>query len=225
MSWYEQAANNGHIKAMHNLAVLSVSGNARSANYVTAAKWFTQAAEHGLRDSQYNLGVLYERGLGVAKDLAVAYVWFSLAANQGDIKGAEKRDEVAAKLSGVDLMVGDRRIVSWSAAKADEAANGEAPEPPADQAHHIEPVIVPKGPSTPEPQLMQSSWSTEVTPINATIAEAQRLLAKLGYRPGPADGIPGPRTTAAIRAFEKRIGWPSTGEATKALLEKMAIAI
>lgn len=222
MSWYEQAANNGHIKAMHNLAVLSVNGNVRTANYLTAAKWFTEAAGHGLRDSQYNLGVLYERGLGVPKDPAMAYVWFSLAANQGDGKGGQKRDQLATRLSGIDLMAADRRIASWTPAKIDEAANSDAPEPPADQAHHIEPFVAPKAAA---PQLMQSSWSAQIASLNLVVAEAQRLLAKMGYRPGPADGIAGPRTAAAVREFEKRLGLPATGAVTKALLEKMAVTL
>lgn len=222
MSWYEQAAKNGHVKAMHNLAVLSVNGNVRSANYITAAKWFTEAAQHGLRDSQYNLGVLYERGLGVSKDPAAAYVWFSLAANQGDVKAAQKRDDLTMRISGVDLMAADRRVTAWTAAKVNEAANSEAPEPPADQARHVDPVLMPKSPA---PQLLQSTWGAQIAPLNAVVAQAQRLLAKLGYRPGPADGISGPRTGAAVRAFEQRIGWPSTGQVTRALLAKMTVAL
>jgi localization factor PodJL len=222
MNWYEQAANKGHIKAMHNLAVLSVNGNVRTANYLTAAKWFAEAAGHGLRDSQYNLGVLHERGLGVPRDLAMAYVWFSLAANQGDVKGAQKRDQLATRLSGINLMAADRRVASWTPAKIDEAANSDAPEPPTDQAHHIEPFVASK---TPIPQLMQSSWSAQIASLNPVVAEAQRLLAKMGYRPGPADGIAGPRTAAAVREFEKRLGLPATGAVTKALVEKMAVTL
>jgi TPR repeat protein len=222
MNWYEQAANKGHIKAMHNLAVLSVNGNVRTANYLTAAKWFAEAAGHGLRDSQYNLGVLHERGLGVPRDLAKAYVWFSLAANQGDVKAAQKRDQLATRLSGLDLMAADRRVASWTPAKVDEAANSDAPEPPTDQAHHVEPFVASKKAT---PQLMQSSWSAQITLLNPIVAEAQRLLAKMGYRPGPADGIAGPRTAAAVREFEKRLGWPATGAVTKALVEKMAVTL
>ncbi len=33
------------------------------------------------------------------------------------------------------------------------------------------------------------------------VREAQRLLAEMGYEPGPADGQPGSRTLAAVRAF------------------------
>lgn len=33
-------------------------------------------------------------------------------------------------------------------------------------------------------------------------AEMQRALARLGYQPGPVDGVVGPRTTAALRQFQ-----------------------
>ena len=43
------------------------------------------------------------------------------------------------------------------------------------------------------------------------IARIQRGLASLGYNPGPADGIFGPKTRAAIRAFQALAGLPVTG--------------
>lgn len=36
-----------------------------------------------------------------------------------------------------------------------------------------------------------------------TTEQIQHLLAYLGYSPGPVDGIPGPKTTAAITAFQR----------------------
>jgi curli biogenesis system outer membrane secretion channel CsgG len=43
------------------------------------------------------------------------------------------------------------------------------------------------------------------------MAEAQRRLAQLGFDPGPADGKPGARTTAAIRAFQRERGLDVNG--------------
>lgn len=54
------------------------------------------------------------------------------------------------------------------------------------------------------------------------IAEAQRLLRQRGYDPGPVDGVPGPRTQAAIRSFQRQAGVPDTGEVTESLIVKMA---
>lgn len=53
------------------------------------------------------------------------------------------------------------------------------------------------------------------------VAAAQRALAALGYDPGPADGVMGARTRAAIVAFQRDRGLPTTGavdEATAAAL-------
>ncbi|NJM35589.1 MAG: SEL1-like repeat protein, partial [Rhodomicrobium sp.] len=224
MKWYEHAAEKGHVKAMHNLAVLSVTGTGRSVNYLTAARWFSKAAEHGLQDSQYNLGILYERGLGVQKDPAAAYHWFSLAAQDGDTKAAQKRGQIALLLSESERNSAEVELAAWKPAAADELVNGNAPEPPAKEERRAEPAIKPKTPVA-DAQLMKANWTTEVSPLNAIVAEAQRLLAKLGYKPGPVDGIAGPKTLTAIRAFEQRLGLPVTGRITEALIAKMAFAL
>ncbi len=48
-------------------------------------------------------------------------------------------------------------------------------------------------------------------PSSAATREIQTLLARLGYDPGPADGLVGRRTAAAIRAFERDRGLAITG--------------
>ena len=222
MVWYRRAAEKGHVKAMHNLAVLSVIGDMRSANYLTAANWFSKAAEHGLKDSQFNLGVLYERGLGVSKDPARAYRWFALAAKQGDDKAAGKRDLLAAELSAEELSAQGQEMTAWTALEIDAEANSKAPEPPVEPAGRRQAAVKPK---TPGPQLIKTAWSTQLTTIDEIAAEGQRLLLKLGYRVGQVDGIVGPRTAAAIRAFEQKIGAPTTGKLTEALVAKMAFLL
>lgn len=47
-------------------------------------------------------------------------------------------------------------------------------------------------PSTSKPSLM--------------VADAQRILTKLGYTPGPIDGKPGPRTEEALATFQRNMG-------------------
>jgi S1-C subfamily serine protease len=43
------------------------------------------------------------------------------------------------------------------------------------------------------------------------VAVVQQLLTALGLNPGPADGVPGPQTEAAVRAFQRAQGLPETG--------------
>jgi membrane-bound lytic murein transglycosylase B len=53
----------------------------------------------------------------------------------------------------------------------------------------------------------------------AGIRELQRLLNRLGYSAGTADGRIGERTRAAIRAFERARGMEVRGRATDVVLE------
>ena len=74
--------------------------------------------------------------------------------------------------------------------------------------------------SGPAPSAAPSSSSALVTAIQA-------LLARLGYDPGPANGVIGLKTNMAISAFQKSIGLPGDGnpsEAVRAQLEKAVAA-
>lgn len=55
----------------------------------------------------------------------------------------------------------------------------------------------------------------------AYVKGIQEELRAHGYRPGPADGIPGQRTRAAIRAYERDAKLPVTGEPTKEILDHL----
>ena len=50
------------------------------------------------------------------------------------------------------------------------------------------------------------------------IKEAQALLTKAGYDPGPADGAMGPKTRSAIKQFQSKNGLASDGIASSLLL-------
>lgn len=56
---------------------------------------------------------------------------------------------------------------------------------------------------------------------HAQIREIQSRLNSLGYNAGSADGVHGPRTAAAIRHFERRIGRPALGQPSDAILEAL----
>ena len=52
----------------------------------------------------------------------------------------------------------------------------------------------------------------------ARVRDAQRLLAALGYRPGPADGMVRMRTRAALRAFQRDQGLADHGRLTRRVM-------
>lgn len=53
------------------------------------------------------------------------------------------------------------------------------------------------------------------------VVEVQKSLRRLGYNPGPADGVPGPATGRAILAYQKDQGLPQDNRINTALLQHL----
>ena len=73
---------------------------------------------------------------------------------------------------------------------------------------------------TPRPTVYATSSFTD----DATVAAVQRRLARGGYYHGSIDGVIGPGTRAAIRAFERNNGLPADGVIDRELLRTMGLA-
>jgi Putative peptidoglycan binding domain len=71
----------------------------------------------------------------------------------------------------------------------------------------------------PAVPLARPNGSEQASP--GRIAEAQRLLTRLGYAPGAADGVLGKRTETAIRGFQRRKGATADGEVTDQLVARL----
>lgn len=209
IAWYEQSARGGNPRGMHNLAVMAAEGRgvggATSPDFERASGWFRAAADRGLSDSQFNLAVLYARGMGVERDLLESYKWFALAANGGDSEAVGRRDEVAGVLGEEALALARARVDNWQAIPIEPTAVG---------------VAQPDGGWDDSP--VRASGDAEVTTAQAMIARAQALLAQRGYEPGPADGLIGPRTTDAVRAFRQSVGLGDTDTIDEALLNALS---
>jgi len=83
-NWYKMAAEKGHARAQHNLALMYENGQGFSRDLAEAAKWYRVAAEQGNAGSQNNLGALYESGDGVPQDSTIALDLYREAAKGGD---------------------------------------------------------------------------------------------------------------------------------------------
>ncbi len=59
---------------------------------------------------------------------------------------------------------------------------------------------------------------------NGGIAEAQRRLSESGFEPGPIDGLMGPRTRSAIKAFQKFHGLSVNGRLDATTLKTLSPA-
>jgi len=91
------AAENGDVKAMHNLGVYLFRGEGGPQDLTSAAQWFGKAATNGVVESQYNLGLLYQSGSGLPKDLVRARAWFERAAAKGDVQARKALADMGPK--------------------------------------------------------------------------------------------------------------------------------
>jgi len=55
----------------------------------------------------------------------------------------------------------------------------------------------------------------------AQVRNAQQALKSEGHDPGPIDGVMGPRTTAAVRAYQKAAGLQETGQLDQATMNRL----
>ena len=201
LTWYRRAAELGNVRAMHNLAVLYTRRTSGGTDFTSAKNWFYQAARHGLADSQYNLGMLYESGLGTRKNIAEAYKWFTFAAQQGDEEARKRREAIRPRLPAKSLHAAEKAIRAWKKVPANEDANRTGP---------------------PRGGWRNASAAPQARAMSADlVTRAQKLLNKLGYDAGIADGRLGPQTKSAIRRFETRSGTAGDGTVTPALLRQL----
>ena len=83
---WRSLAEQGNMKAQHNLGVMYHKGQGVPVDYAKAMKWYLKAAEQGFDDAQYNIGIMYDDGNGVKQDYVEAVRWYRKAAEQGDIQ-------------------------------------------------------------------------------------------------------------------------------------------
>lgn len=190
--WTERAASGGNVKAMHDLAVYYAEGEGGPQTYTGAAEWFRKAADYGVTDSQYNLAVLYEAGLGVSENPTEALYWYAVAASQGDSGAPAKVEELSGAIGPEAASQARTMAADWSPARPERLPNGIFP-----------------------PQ----SWQGAVSPEQ--VSGVQKALAALGHEPGPADGMMGAGTLAAIRNYQRENGMEETGSVTPELIESL----
>ncbi|MCZ4296693.1 peptidoglycan-binding protein [Henriciella marina] len=190
--WTERGAAGGNVKAMYDLAVYYAEGEGGPQTYAGAAEWFRKAAEFGVTDGQYNLAVLHELGLGVSENPAEALYWYAVAANQGDSEAPPKVAELTNAVGQAQAAQIRARAAGWTPTRPNRAANGIFPQQGSQSA------------ATPQ-----------------QIAAVQNALAAIGHEPGPADGVLGAGTQAAIRNYERENGMNESGSVSPQLIESL----
>lgn len=205
-----EAAIQGLASAQYNLAVLYETGQGVRKDDVRALLWYHSAAEQGHPNAQYNLGVMYAEGRGIPLNFEEAARWFRAAANQGlgralynlavmtdEGLGVERDKTAALELYRAAAGAGDERAIELLAGSG---AGGSEAGAPLSGAEGVQIVTA--------------------TPASL-VADIQAELARLEFYQGRLDGLMGPKTRAAIRAFQKSQSVSETGEASPELLRQL----
>ena len=196
--------------------VMAVGSSSAQANYaagqqaleggkpeMAAAEW-RAGAQSGDRQSMLALGRLYVQGLGVAQDFVEAHKWFNLAASRGVAEAATERDAVAEKMTPVQVARAQEQAKVW------RPGAGQAASAVAESA-------------TPSPAGQRAPAEIEDA-LKLGVADRRSIqagLAALGFQPGPADGMFGRKTRAALAAWQAVKGKAATGYLTHAEAETL----
>ena len=159
------------------------------------------AADAGDGRAMLALGRLHLQGLGVLQDYVQAHKWFNLAASRGEPAAVQERNALAAKMTVEERAEARKLARAWR-------PGGDPPEVAAETVR-----------ATPAAASLPTQDSKAPPP--RAIREAQQLLARLGYDPGPADGMWNRRTGAAYHAFLRDAGLPGTEMLTRIALRAM----
>ena len=182
----------GDSRARALIGMMYVDGEGVPQDDAEALRWFRLSADHGHAIGQWMLGAMYAEGRGLPRDYVLAYMWFNFATARFEGKLREDivavRDEVAAQLSRAERARGQELARNW---RPRSVAGSEDASP--------------------------NPFKAELERRARQDREVQQLLADLGYDSGPADGVVGPRTRAAIRAFQADVGLPVDGQISNEL--------
>lgn len=167
-------------------------------NYNRAYEEFKQSADSGNSLAQFMMGRLYAEGRGVVEDKVAAYMWYDLAASNGNTRAIAARDSIAARLQSNDIDRAQDMAADWRVSHQTVVSTSPAPVTP-----------------------------LATTPMRApySLRNVQVALSQLGYAVGTPDGVIGPKSRAAIRAFQVDSGLPTSGESSRALYEKLQASI
>ena len=151
-----------------------------------AAQWRAAARANDVR-AMLALGRAFAKGVGVPQDFVEAHKWLNLAAGRGSAEAVAERDALAREMTVEERAEARKLARAWRIAATQ-------PKPQPKPAAPVGKAEKPKKPAPAAP------------PPKRALREAQGLLAQLGYKPGPADGVWRPDSAQAYRTFLGKAG-------------------
>lgn len=213
--WINTAAERGEPRAQYAIGAALYNGSESGPDYRRAAEYLTAAADQGHADAQFLLGESYANGRGVAKNLSWAARWYGKAAAQGHAEGAFSYGVVQA--AGLGVPVNLPLGYAWL-----DIASGRGHA----KAGEVRAAIANK--MTPEELESGKRRAAAFTPDGSaafadrpTVMYVQHSLNQLGFHAGTVDGLMGPRTRGAIRAYLDSSGAGGEAAVTPDLLQRL----
>lgn len=192
-------------------------------DYAAAYRLWRPAAEAGNAEAQFSIAVLFDHGFGVSQDKVRAAQWYGQAAQRGHADASYNlavmlvdgegipRDYALAHLffdlaAGTDPAAAEPRDALAAAMSAEARDQAEA--------------LAERARGDDSARVLREALATVLPalPTRDLIRQVQEGLARRGYDPGGADGIAGPKTRAAVRAYQSEAGLAADGEVSEALL-------
>ena len=178
--------------------ILESGAHGQAQNLVEARRLTALAAEAGEPKAMHNLAVYFFRGDGGAQDLASAAQWFRKAAAAGVVESQFNLGLLYQSGSGVTKDLAQAR--QWFERAA---ASGDA------EAREAALALGPKG--------------AQIAAAPLEIRDAQRILARLGYYQGAADGRATPAFRTALAGYQRQHGRQPSGALDPATVSALSV--
>lgn len=246
-----EAAELGHAQAAYELGLAYIDGSGVPEDLELSAKWINRAADLGDPGAEFLVGSSFYAGIGVEQDIPRGLSFLERAAVQGHPKaqfllgqayvdgvGARVNAEWAARwygkaargghpqaqyalgvmfASGLGVPKSPLRAYQWfsiAAAKGYEKA--------AELRDAISGRLAPAALATADAKAARFSAKESIGYSDApTVMYVQTRLRVLGFDAGPVDGIDGPKTRAAIQAFQSSERLTVDGALSRSLVEDL----
>ncbi len=216
-SWVNRAAEAGEPRAQYLVGATYFAGTGVEQDYQRAIPFLRAAALQGHPRAQFLMGEAYTGGLGVSEDPAWGARWYGKAAHQGH-REAQFAYGVMHH-TGLGLPVDAESAYVWLTL-AEALGHPAAPKMRALGAAGLSAAERERGHARAKRFEPEPSARFDDAP---TVKYVQHQLERLGLRPGPVDGLVGPLTRAAVRAYQQRSGLAPDGVISPALVDRLRL--
>jgi localization factor PodJL len=219
-------AEAGHPPAQFYLGKLYETGDhGVKQNFAEARRWTERAAEGGDAAAMHNLALFDFRGEGGSQDLASAARWFHAAAAQGIVDSQYNLGLLYQSGSGVPRDLAQAYTwfsIAAAGGDAQARANAETLQPQLSAAQKaaadgaVAVFTAHSGDAAAQAAVSQPS-------VSVSVVAAQRILGRLGYYQGSANGLASARLATAVAAYQRDQKLPATGDLDARTAQRLAV--